>query len=442
MREITTWIIGLLLATSASLAASAIEAEAAPGTVDASTPAGADLAAGEAAQPAVASEPPPNEPPPRRGPRRGPRAGGPPAAAPKPDEKEEEEEEEPARWTAIRGADVHTITDGVHEGATVLIRNEVVFAIGRNVPIPEDATIVEAAGMHVYPGVIALESRGIVGRPPVEDTTDPFSLNIVLALASGVTTVVSGNAVAKLTYGSIDGMTVGETPWIALTYSSRNPAGKRTLRQDLDKVREYLRDLKRYDPVEDLPRRYDAEMDRREEEATAETRRKYRGRSDWRVFIVDAVERKRANLKRRLLRERVRRYEAGLAALGAQDDRNAAKYLCAIFVALEQRAVEVDERHAGKQEALRAIYLRTNADLRAEQLSLDNDYRPEAMRLTGDIDVLEAFARHLVGLQMSCRRWLMSDEGCAALRRGRRSYKEQRTRTKNSSQSHSFPAAS
>jgi len=179
--------------------------------------------------------------------------------------------------------------------------------------------------------------------------------------------------------------------------------------------RRILRDLKRYDPVEDLPRRYDAEMDRREEEATAETRRKYRGRSDWRVFIVDAVERKRANLKRRLLRERVRRYEAGLAALGAQDDRNAAKYLCAIFVALEQRAVEVDERHAGKQEALRAIYLRTNADLRAEQLSLDNDYRPEAMRLTGDIDVLEAFARHLVGLQMSCRRWLTAMSSDEAL---------------------------
>ena len=140
-----------------------------------------------------------------------------------------------------------TVTDGVHEGATIVIKNGEIHEIGTVVHEPEDAQVIDAKGLRIYPGIISLTSRGIVGRPPVEDTTDPFSLNMVLALAGGVTTVVSGTATAKLTYGSIEDMTLVENPWVPLTYSTRSASGKRTLRADLDKVRKYLSEKRDYD---------------------------------------------------------------------------------------------------------------------------------------------------------------------------------------------------
>ena len=171
------------------------------------------------------------------------------AEAAKPQEKKEtkKKKDKPDTWVAIQGADVYTVTDGVHEGTTILIKNGLIHEIGNAVKVPEKAETIDATGMRVYPGLISLTSRSIVGRPPVEDTTDPFSINMVLALASGVTTVVSSNATAKLTYGEIENMTLVENPWIPLSYSSRNAGGKRNLRADFDRVRKYLRDKRAYD---------------------------------------------------------------------------------------------------------------------------------------------------------------------------------------------------
>jgi len=113
--------------------------------------------------------------------------------------------------------------------------------------VPEKAEILDVSGMRVYPGLVAVSSSGIVGRPPVEDSTDPFGLNMLLALASGITTTVTGNSAVKLTYGSLEGMTLRDDLFVRLTYSTRNPSGKRTLRADLDRVRKYLRDKRQYD---------------------------------------------------------------------------------------------------------------------------------------------------------------------------------------------------
>jgi len=188
------------------------------------------------------------EPPPR--PRRRPRSPMAPRRAetpPEPETKEEKKKDEPDTWVAIAGGDVHTVTQGVHRGATILIKNGRIHRIGESVEVPEKARRIDAKGLRVYPGLVMLESRGIVGRPPVEDTTNPFSLNMLLALSAGVTTVVSSNTACKLTYGSVDEMTLVENPWIPLQYTTRNPKGRKTLRDDFDRVKRYLREKREYD---------------------------------------------------------------------------------------------------------------------------------------------------------------------------------------------------
>jgi len=167
---------------------------------------------------------------------------------PKPEEaKEKKKEKKDDVFLAIRGGDVYTVTSGVLEGATILVKNGKIHEIGRDVRVPEKAEVIEAAGMRIYPGLIALNSSGILGRDPVQDNTDPFDFSMVLALATGITTAVTGNTAAKLTYGSLDDMTIKENLFIPLSYTTRNPGGRRSLRQDLDRVRNYLRDLREYE---------------------------------------------------------------------------------------------------------------------------------------------------------------------------------------------------
>lgn len=56
---------------------------------------------------------------------------------------------------AIRNATVETLSSaGRIEKATVLVRNGKIEAVGKNVAIPDDATIIDAAGGTVMPGII------------------------------------------------------------------------------------------------------------------------------------------------------------------------------------------------------------------------------------------------------------------------------------------------
>jgi imidazolonepropionase-like amidohydrolase len=55
---------------------------------------------------------------------------------------------------AIRGARVVTGVGPALENATVVIRNGLIEAVGANINAPADATVVEAQGLSVYPGLI------------------------------------------------------------------------------------------------------------------------------------------------------------------------------------------------------------------------------------------------------------------------------------------------
>ncbi len=166
-----------------------------------------------------------------------------PAPAEEAEKKDDETKEPKEKWFAVKGGDVYTVTGPVLRNATILAKDGIIVDLGRDVDIPDDAEILDATGHRVYPGLVAVSSSGLLGREPPEHTTDVYGLNMILGLSGGLTTVVTGNTAAKLTYGTLENMVVKRSLFTTISYSRRSPAQRRALRGDLEKVRQYLRDV-------------------------------------------------------------------------------------------------------------------------------------------------------------------------------------------------------
>lgn len=68
---------------------------------------------------------------------------------------------------ALTGATVHPVSGPAVTNGVVVIRNGLIEAAGANAAIPPDATIIDVAGMHVYPGLIdAQTSLGFAAPAP------------------------------------------------------------------------------------------------------------------------------------------------------------------------------------------------------------------------------------------------------------------------------------
>ncbi len=162
------------------------------------------------------------------------------------EEKEKEDAKEEDRYLAITGAVIHTVTQGVLYHHTVLAKNGKIQEIATTVKIPEDADILDAAGYHLYPGLVAVSSGGVLGSEPPEDNTNVFSLQMTVGLAGGITTAVTGNTAANLTFGTIDDITIKRKLFEKISYSTKQPTDRRKLLDDFEKVRQYVRDLEEY----------------------------------------------------------------------------------------------------------------------------------------------------------------------------------------------------
>lgn len=165
------------------------------------------------------------------------------AAEPKAEEPQPAAPAEESPWFAVTGGDVHTVTGGVLRGATVLCREGRIVAVGSGLVLPEGARRLDARGLQVYPGLVAVNSSGLVRGSGVaaRDAFDPFALNLDLALTGGLTTVVGGDTIVKLTRGTLDGHYLGTRPWVDLNVSPTTPAGRREVAARLGKAREFLR---------------------------------------------------------------------------------------------------------------------------------------------------------------------------------------------------------
>ena len=143
-----------------------------------------------------------------------------------------DEDEEKDRWIAISGGDVHDGHGGVLRGATVLAKNGKIEEIGYDLYLPDEAEVVDVSGYRVYPGLVAIESSGLFGGgSDLEDTADPFTQNMVLALASGLTSAVQSNQAAKLKRGELEGLVMNSNVFTTLSYKNSDPRGKVALEE-------------------------------------------------------------------------------------------------------------------------------------------------------------------------------------------------------------------
>lgn len=104
----------------------------------------------------------------------------------------------------IRGATVWTQGPrGVLENADVLVRRGRIVEVGQDLRAPSGAEVIEAAGLHLTPGLVDAHSHTAVARNVNEpshavttevrigDALDPTDISIYRQLASGVTTVLA-----------------------------------------------------------------------------------------------------------------------------------------------------------------------------------------------------------------------------------------------------------
>ena len=156
---------------------------------------------------------------------------------------------------AITGGTVHTVSGAPIPNGTVIIRDGLIEAVGASVAVPADATVIDAKGSHVYPGLIdaqtslgfaAPASRGGGGgggggaraeRPP-EPTPDFLAVrNVKISdddadarRAIGVTTIVTApangifngqSAIVNLGTGSIESRVIKSPAALQISFNTR-----------------------------------------------------------------------------------------------------------------------------------------------------------------------------------------------------------------------------
>lgn len=173
-----------------------------------------------------------------------------PAAKPAEGKPEEGKKKEPEdRWLAVMGGDVYIGPGALLREATVLCKNGKIHKIGHDLELPPDTKQVNATGMQVYPGLVSISSSGLLGNTGGDfaDSMDPFNRSMILGLAAGITTTGVGNAAVKLKRFSIKDAQLRERAFVTLSWSGRNPQGKKGLREKFASTAEYLRQYREWE---------------------------------------------------------------------------------------------------------------------------------------------------------------------------------------------------
>jgi imidazolonepropionase-like amidohydrolase len=183
-----------------------------------------------------------------------------------------------SRVLAVRGATVHTAAGAPIANATILVRDGKIVDVGRNVAVPSDATVIDASGKVIIPGMIDEHSH--IGARPTDlndrpmiigpqhrflDALDPNDPDFKDAVSGGVTTVitgpgsgenVSGQAIVIKTFGTElsrrlvtdkGGMKFAMGPKRTDAYPSTAMGVAANLRQYLIKTQEYMASVKRWE---------------------------------------------------------------------------------------------------------------------------------------------------------------------------------------------------
>lgn len=125
--------------------------------------------------------------------------------------------------TAFVGGKIHTITNGILEEGTVLVEDGKILAVGKDLPVPEDAQVIDTTGCWVMPGLIdchthiclmsepktmpSLQSETNEKSGPItpylraSDALNPFDYAVDKVRSAGFTTVFTGPGSCNLIGG-------------------------------------------------------------------------------------------------------------------------------------------------------------------------------------------------------------------------------------------------
>jgi imidazolonepropionase-like amidohydrolase len=101
----------------------------------------------------------------------------------------------------IQNATILTVTQGTIENGSILIRDGKIAAVGKGLKAPAGATVIDATGKYVMPGIIDEHSHSaidggvnegsisVTSQTRIIDAIDPNNIALYRALAGGVTTL-------------------------------------------------------------------------------------------------------------------------------------------------------------------------------------------------------------------------------------------------------------
>ncbi len=171
-----------------------------------------------------------------------------------------------AESVAITGGTVVNANGDRWEGTTVLLSDGVIQDVGAEVEIPYDATVIDAEGKTLFPGMVlahtsqgldrANENNSVTPFVNVYDALDPSSLSFEDALRAGVTTmhvipgnncVISGMSRIVQPHGmTVEAMTVRPEGGLKISISPKNGFNRMTqmaeLRKALHELEQHVRE--------------------------------------------------------------------------------------------------------------------------------------------------------------------------------------------------------
>ena len=223
---------------------------------------------------------------------------------------------------AITGGTVHPVSGPAVANGVVVIRNGLIESVGANASIPPDATVIDVAGAHVYPGLIdaqtslgfasASPSRGSRrgAAPPAERTQEPSADSLAIRnvqlsdddadarRAIGVTTVLTApsngiyngqSALVNLGSGSIASRAIKSPVAMQISF---NPRPTWTYPDSLMGVIAYIRqtflDAQQHAAALALYRRAPAGLERPQEDPALDALRPVINRQMPVVFVADS----------------------------------------------------------------------------------------------------------------------------------------------------------
>lgn len=212
---------------------------------------------------------------------------------------------------AITGGTVHPVSGPAIANGTVVIRDGLIESVGANVPVPRDATVIDATGAHVYPGLIDAQTfLGFASAKRGDPEPQPDSMaarNLKIAdddmdagRSIGVTTVITApsagifngqSVVLNLSPGAMESRVIKSPAAQQISFRTRPTwTYPDSLMGVIAYIRQTLLDAQQFTAARTVYERNPAGLQRPAESAALDALRPVLARELPVVFIADSAE--------------------------------------------------------------------------------------------------------------------------------------------------------